>query len=147
MKPFKSYLARGMVATVQMAPYTKENIMKQLRATAKAVAEVCVDSGKGDDAMTICPHSWNKKAEKKPKNDVGSQMSALQAIQANLVDQASAPSNTPAGADGTTDSSDSGSPTSSASGSASSTGAASQLNAQQVLLASPVLSLIFGYFL
>lgn len=143
MKPFKSYLAQGMAATVQMAPFTKDNIMKQLGSTAKAVAEVCVDSGKGDDVVATCPHRWNKPAEKEPKNDVGSQMAALQAIQANLVDQASAPSKSSNSADP----SSGGSPTSSASGSASSTGAASQLNTQKVLLASPLVSLIFGYFL
>lgn len=146
MRPFKSYLAREMATTVQLAPHTKENIMKKLRDSAEAVSKACVDSGEG---KIVCPHSWDKTPENKPKNDVGNQLSALQVVQANLIDQASPP---PAGKDRSdgpsgTDSSGTGSPTSSASGSATSTGAASPLNVQQILSVSPVISLVFGYFL
>jgi mannan endo-1,6-alpha-mannosidase len=145
-KVFKSYLARSMAATITVAPYTQDVLSKKLSTSAQAAAKACVDSADGDDSTTICQLNWSKPAKDSSKVEVGSQMSALQVIQANLVGQASAPATSKS--DGSpTDASGTGSPTSTASGSATSTGAASQINAQQILLASPVLSLIFGYFL
>lgn len=157
-KSFKSFLARDLAATIKMAPYTQDAITKRLSISAKAAAKGCVKGGNGNDddggdSMALCPLNWNKPAKGTPKNNVGTQMNALQVIQANLVGQASAPvtaetagnssSTDPSG----TNPSGTGSPTSTASGGATSTGAAPQLSAQQILLASPVISLIFGYFL
>lgn len=149
MKPFKSYLARSLASTIKTAPYTKELLMKKLGASAEAAAKVCVDRDNGDDSMTICPHNWRDPAEKNLKNDVGNQMSALGVIQVNLLDEVSAPINVNSSSydSSATDPSGTGSPTTTSSGSATSTGAAVQLDTKQVFLLSPLLSLIFGYFL
>ncbi|KAK2753902.1 hydrolase 76 protein [Arachnomyces sp. PD_36] len=152
---FKSYFARDLAATVQMAPYMQDPVMEKLSASAKAAAKVCVVSGDNDtdESIAVCPLDWRNPSDSdSPKNDVGTQMSALQVIQANLVQQGSAPvnsetaSNTDAQGDSTSPS-DAGTPTTSGSGGATSTGAAPELSAQQMMLASPIISLLFGYFL
>jgi mannan endo-1,6-alpha-mannosidase len=157
-KSFKALFARDLAATAKVAPFTYDTIMKKLSTSAEAAAEKCVDSSadeSDDKGLTVCPLQWIKTddSEISLSKEVGSQMSALQIIQVNLLDQASAPTTTsdPEYDSGNGDSDASGtgtgSPTSSGTGAATSTGAASIISASQALLASPILSFIFSYLL
>jgi mannan endo-1,6-alpha-mannosidase len=85
-RSFKGYLARWMAATTQMAPFTFDQIMPKLKATAEAAAKTCTGGPKGSS----CGMKWTEKKWDNTR-DFGQQMAALEVIQANLVTRVAAP--------------------------------------------------------
>jgi mannan endo-1,6-alpha-mannosidase len=72
-------LARDLARTAQIAPFTADTIMPLLQSSAQAVASVgCASSGEK------CGFYWRANANDE-NSDLGSQFSALEVIQANLV--------------------------------------------------------------
>ncbi|KAK2804922.1 hypothetical protein FQN50_006432 [Emmonsiellopsis sp. PD_5] len=90
-RSFKAYLSRWLAATVALAPFTHDIIMPKLRASATAAALQC--SGPGN----ACGLRWTKGAAYDGETGVGEQMSALEVIQANLVDTVPGPVNNKTG--------------------------------------------------
>ncbi|KAF2839831.1 glycoside hydrolase family 76 protein [Patellaria atrata CBS 101060] len=86
-RSFKAYLARWMAATTKVAPWTRDYIMPKLQASATNAALQC--SG-GDDGKQ-CGLRWTNAAAFDGSVGVGEQMSALEVIQANLIDKVSGP--------------------------------------------------------
>ena len=86
-KSFKAYLARWMAATTKMAPFTYDNVMAKLQASAQAAAEQC--SG-GADGNT-CGLQWTMGSTYDGSFGVGEQMSALEVIQSNLISKVVGP--------------------------------------------------------
>lgn len=84
---FKAYLARWMAATIKLAPFTRDYVMPKLHASAQAAAAQC--SG-GSDGVT-CGLQWTKGAVWDGLYGVGEQMSALEVIQSNMIDQVAGP--------------------------------------------------------
>lgn len=84
-RSFKGYLARWMGLTVQLAPWTRDLIMPKLQGSAEAAAQQC--SGQGG---SICGLRWTESTFDGSAG-VGEQMSALEVIQANLVDEVDGP--------------------------------------------------------
>ncbi|KAF5859218.1 hydrolase 76 protein [Aspergillus alliaceus] len=79
-RSFKGYLARWMAATTQMAPFTIDEVMPKLRASARAAAKTCT----GGSDQSSCGLKWT--SEKwDGSDDVGIQMAALEVIQSILV--------------------------------------------------------------
>ncbi|TVY90477.1 Mannan endo-1,6-alpha-mannosidase [Lachnellula willkommii] len=82
-KSFKAYYARWMAATTQIAPFTKDTLMKRISTSATAAVKTCTAGTSGNG----CGMSWTTGV-----NDgslgVGEQMSALEIIQSNLVGKA-----------------------------------------------------------
>ncbi|OQD75668.1 hypothetical protein PENDEC_c006G02662 [Penicillium decumbens] len=85
-RSFKGYLARWMAATTQMAPFTYDQIMPKLRATAKAVAKSCTGGSEG----TTCGLKWTDQKWDNTK-DFGQQMASLDVIQSNLITRVAPP--------------------------------------------------------
>jgi mannan endo-1,6-alpha-mannosidase len=83
---FKAYLARWMAATVQIAPFTEEIIMKRLRASALGAAKQCSGGPQG----RTCGRQWYNPVYD-GKTGVGEEMSALSVIQANLIQKVAPP--------------------------------------------------------
>jgi mannan endo-1,6-alpha-mannosidase len=79
---FKAYLTRWLAATIQLAPFTRDIIMPKLVASAAGAAQQC----SGGDTGTKCGRDWNSGAWD-GFTGVGEQMSALAAVQANLIDK------------------------------------------------------------
>lgn len=79
-RSFKGYLARWMAATTQMAPFTVDQIMPKLRASAKAAAETCT----GGASNATCGLKWTAR-KWDGMDDVGVQMAALEVIQSTLI--------------------------------------------------------------
>jgi mannan endo-1,6-alpha-mannosidase len=101
---FKGQLAQSLARTAQIAPFTAQEIQPLLANSAKAAASIgCAKSGEA------CTWNWNSESD--AESSLGSQYSALQAIQANLVAGSKAPA--------TSGTSNSSGPASGASGSAS----------------------------
>jgi mannan endo-1,6-alpha-mannosidase len=77
---FKAYLSRWMAATAQLAPFVTDQVMPKLQASAAGAAQQC----SGGDTGSKCGRNWNA-----PVWDgftgVGEQMSALAAVQSNLI--------------------------------------------------------------
>ncbi|EEH22098.2 hypothetical protein PABG_04309 [Paracoccidioides brasiliensis Pb03] len=86
-RSFKAYLSRWMAMTVKVAPFSRPLIMPKLRASAEAAAKQC----SGPD--NSCGLRWTKQSEYDGETGVGEQMSALEIIQANLVDNVPGPAN------------------------------------------------------
>jgi mannan endo-1,6-alpha-mannosidase len=84
---FKAYLSRWMAATTKVAPWTYNKIIGRLRTSATAAALQC--SG-GDNGRT-CGLKWTDNATWDGTNGVGQEMSALEVIQSNLIQQVQAP--------------------------------------------------------
>lgn len=84
---FKAYLSRWMAATTQMAPFTTQDIMPKLQASAQGAAKQCSGAPNGG---TTCGRTWNT-ATWDGKLGVGEQMSALSIIQSNLISKVAAP--------------------------------------------------------
>lgn len=84
---FKAYLSRWMAATTKVAPWTSDQIMPFLQASASAAAEQC--SG-GSDGVT-CGTKWTMGTTWDGTYGVGQQMSALEVIQSNLIQQVQGP--------------------------------------------------------
>ena len=89
---FKAYLSRWMAATTQLAPFVKDQIMPKLQASAQGAAKQC----SGGDTGSKCGRNWNS-GQWDGFNGVGEQMSALAAVQANLIDKARKPVTADAG--------------------------------------------------
>ena len=83
---FKAYLARWMAGTTKVAPWTHDQILPYLAASASAAAESC--SG-GEDGVT-CGTQWYI-GHWDNSWGVGQQMSALEVIQSNLIDAVQGP--------------------------------------------------------
>ena len=106
---FKAYLARWMAATTKIAPFTYDLIMPKLRASAIAAAQQCSGGSNGQ----MCGQKWTAGTTWDGSQGVGQQMSALEVIQSNLIQQVRAPvtnstggtskGNAGAGGAGTTD--------------------------------------------
>lgn len=86
-KSFKAYLSRWMAATTKMAPWTYDFVINKLRKSATAAALQC--SG-GDNGRT-CGVKWTDGATWDGTYGVGQQMSALEVIQSNLIQQVQGP--------------------------------------------------------
>ncbi|TKA53274.1 hypothetical protein B0A49_11562 [Cryomyces minteri] len=86
-RSFKAYLARWMAATTKVAPFTTDFVMAKLKASAIAAAQQC--SG-GADGVT-CGLQWTKGPAYDGSYGVGEQMSALEVIQSNLIQQVTGP--------------------------------------------------------
>lgn len=81
---FKAYLTRWMAATTKVAPYTYDTIMAKLRPTAIAAAAQCT----GSTPKTLCGMSWLANGVNDGSSGIGEMMSALEAVQALLIKQA-----------------------------------------------------------
>jgi mannan endo-1,6-alpha-mannosidase len=79
-KSFKAYLLRWMAATTTLAPFTKPTIQPLLEKTAAAVVKTCT----GGTSGTMCGLRWTT-GTNDGSSGVGEQMSALEAVQSNLV--------------------------------------------------------------
>jgi len=84
---FKAYLARWMAATTKVAPWTSDHILPLLASSAQAAAQQC--SG-GSDGAT-CGTKWYVGSTWDGTYGVGQQMSALEVIQSNLIQQVTGP--------------------------------------------------------
>ncbi|CZT04563.1 probable mannan endo-1,6-alpha-mannosidase DCW1 precursor [Rhynchosporium agropyri] len=82
-RSFKCYFTRELAATAELAPWTHDNIMKEIEVSAMAAVKTCTAGNSG----TNCGLKWTTGT-----NDgslgVGEQMAVLEIIQSNLVDQA-----------------------------------------------------------
>ncbi|KAK2802877.1 hydrolase 76 protein [Onygenales sp. PD_10] len=85
-RSFKAYLARWMAATTQIAPFTQDQLIPKLQASAMAAAKAC--SG-GPDG-TQCGLKWTT-GQFDGDLGVGEQMSALEVIQSNLIEKVAPP--------------------------------------------------------
>jgi mannan endo-1,6-alpha-mannosidase len=83
----KAYLTRWMAQTTKVAPFTFDRIKKALKASAEAAALQCCGGSNG----RMCGLSWSKGATWDGTMGVGQQMSAMEVIQSNLIQQAKAP--------------------------------------------------------
>jgi mannan endo-1,6-alpha-mannosidase len=83
---FKAYLSRWMAATVQLAPFVKDQIMPKLQASAAGAAAQC----SGGDTGSKCGRNWNS-AIWDGYTGVGEQMSALAVVQSNLIETTKKP--------------------------------------------------------
>ncbi|KAL2005198.1 hypothetical protein VTN00DRAFT_3048 [Thermoascus crustaceus] len=85
-RSFKAYLSRWMAATTQMAPFTYDQIISKLRASAMAAAQTCTGGDKG----TSCGLKWTQGSWDGSKG-IGEQMSALEVFQSNLITKVAPP--------------------------------------------------------
>jgi mannan endo-1,6-alpha-mannosidase len=85
-RSFKAYLARWMASAAVKAPFTYPLLKPILEASAAAAAAVCTGGTKG----TSCGLKWTQ-GTFDGSIGVGEQMSALEVIQANLIDIAPGP--------------------------------------------------------
>ncbi|OJJ79769.1 glycoside hydrolase family 76 protein [Aspergillus glaucus CBS 516.65] len=83
---FKAYLGRWMGDIAKIAPFTHDTVVSRLRPSAKAAAAQCL----GGDTGTYCGTSWTKGTYDGTMG-VGQQMSALEVIQATLLDTVGGP--------------------------------------------------------
>lgn len=89
---FKGYLARWMADTVKLAPFTRQTILSRLQPTAEAAAAQCV----GGKTGSFCGMKWTL-GKYDGNIGVGEQMSALEFVQANLLDEVDGPMTTRTG--------------------------------------------------
>jgi mannan endo-1,6-alpha-mannosidase len=76
---FKGTLARNLARVAQVAPFSADTITPLLQSSAQAAASVgCASSGES------CSFNWRPNSQS-GTSDLGSQFSALEVIQANLV--------------------------------------------------------------
>lgn len=83
---FKAYLARWYAISAQLAPYTYDQIIPLLQASAKAAAKQC----NGGTDGTECGSRWFQDTCD-GNVGVGQSMSALSVIASNLIASAKAP--------------------------------------------------------
>ena len=83
-RSFKAYFSRWLADTAILAPFTHDIIMPKLAKAATAAIKVC----NGGDTGTQCGQRWSTGV-----NDgsfgVGEQMSVLEVVQTNLIDETS----------------------------------------------------------
>lgn len=82
---FKAYFSRWLAATTKSAPFTYNTIKPLLKSSATAAALQC----DGTAFSNACGFKWIDGATWDGTNGVGQQMSALEVIQANLINEAS----------------------------------------------------------
>ncbi|PQE27371.1 Glycosyl hydrolase family 76 protein [Rutstroemia sp. NJR-2017a WRK4] len=87
MYSFKSFLTRWLASTTKMAPYTYDQIMPRLKASAVAAAQQC----SGGDSGRWCGLSWSKGSAWDGTQGVGQQMAAMSVIFVNLVQKIQGP--------------------------------------------------------
>lgn len=85
-RSFKAYLARWIAAACVRAPFTYPLLKPILETSAMAAAATCT----GGDQGTSCGLKWTTGAFD-GSTGVGEQMSALEVIQANLIDRVPGP--------------------------------------------------------
>ncbi len=85
-RSFKAYLARWIAATCVRAPFTYPLLKPILETSAMAAAATCTGGATG----TACGLKWTSGAFDGSMG-VGEQMSALEVIQANLIDRVDGP--------------------------------------------------------
>jgi mannan endo-1,6-alpha-mannosidase len=82
-RSFKAYFSRWLADTAILAPFTHDLIMPKLVKSAQAAVKVCT----AGDTGTQCGQRWSTGV-----NDgslgVGEQMSVLEVVQSNLIDEA-----------------------------------------------------------
>lgn len=83
----KAYLTRWMAQTTKLAPFTFDRIKKVLNASAEAAALQCSGGANG----RMCGLSWSKGAAWDGTMGVGQQMSAMEVVQSNLIQQVKGP--------------------------------------------------------
>jgi mannan endo-1,6-alpha-mannosidase len=83
---FKAYLSRWMAASIKLAPWTSDALMPYILTSAKGAIASCTAGSDGNQ----CGMKWTIGA-----NDglmgVGEQMSALEVVQANLINAVQGP--------------------------------------------------------
>ena len=128
---FKGLLARDLARTAQAMPSTQDTINPILRSSASAAAKAgCANAKECDFVWTGAGNNGG--------SDRGSQVSAMQVIQANLLGQskgtvnANGTSSGSSSGSGSSSSSANGTATGTASGTAAPTGAASEVRATSV---------------
>jgi mannan endo-1,6-alpha-mannosidase len=84
---FKAYLSRWMAATTKVAPWTYDTIISLLGTSATAAAEQCDGGANG----RMCGLKWTNNATWDGTQGVGQEMSALEVIQSNLIQQVKVP--------------------------------------------------------
>jgi len=84
---FKAYLSRWMVAATKYAPFIYNDVMTYVSTSAKAAALQCSGGPNGQ----MCGQKWTQGAQWDGTMGVGQQMSALEVIQANLIDLVDVP--------------------------------------------------------
>ena len=85
-RSFKGYLARWMAATTQMAPFTYDQVMPMLKATAQAAAKTCT----GGDEETTCGMKWTDQKWDETE-DFGQQMAVLEVVQSTMITRVAPP--------------------------------------------------------
>jgi mannan endo-1,6-alpha-mannosidase len=85
-RSFKAYLARWLAATTQIAPFTYDQIIPRLQASARAAALSCTGGNNG----TACGLKWTK-GTFDGSFGVGEQMAAMEVFQSNLISRVAAP--------------------------------------------------------
>lgn len=81
---FKAYYSRWLAATTKSAPFTYNTIKPLLKTSAAAAAQQC----SGTVFSNACGAKWTQGSTWDGTNGVGQQMSALEVIQGNLIEQA-----------------------------------------------------------
>jgi mannan endo-1,6-alpha-mannosidase len=84
---FKAYLSRWMVAATKYAPFIYNDVMTYISTSAAAAALQCSGGPNGQ----MCGQKWTQGAKWDGTMGVGQQMSALEVIQANLIDTVQVP--------------------------------------------------------
>lgn len=84
---FKAYLSRWMAASTKYAPFSYNLVMPKLRASAIAAVQQC----SGGNNQQMCGAKWTSGPTWDGTQGVGQQMSALEVIQANLINRVSGP--------------------------------------------------------
>ena len=84
---FKAYLSRWLVASTKYAPFIYDQVMTLISTSAKAAALQCSGGPNGQ----MCGQKWTQGATWDGTMGVGQQMSALEVIQANLIDTVQTP--------------------------------------------------------
>ena len=85
-RSFKAYFARWMAGTIVRAPFTREVLLPLLQTSARAAAQSCVGGADGQQ----CGLQWTT-GTFDGSMGVGEQMSAMEVIQSNLIDQVPGP--------------------------------------------------------
>ena len=76
-----------MAATTIYAPFTRDFVMPKLRASAQAAAAQCT----GGTSGTRCGMRWTENGKWDGTQGVGQQMSVLEIVQTNLIDETEGP--------------------------------------------------------
>lgn len=106
---YKAYLSRWMAHSIKYAPFIHDLVIPKLRTSAIAAAQQCSGGSNGQ----MCGLKWTEGAKWDGTQGVGQQMSALEVIQSNLIEQTTGP------VTGTTGGTSQGNPSAGGSGSAS----------------------------